>query len=142
MTTTHTFAFIKPRAARLYMKEIMQEIFENGIIVRRLETRPMTFDEATALYKQHLGKEWFEDLIEYTMSGPVVLMELEKVSSSSIVSFWRMMIGDTNSANAAGPTLRGRFGNKEVIRENAVHGSDSPEAATRELAIFWPAHKR
>lgn len=129
---------IKPRAVREHLARILDDILHNGITIRRMETRPLTPAEAEFLYYEHKGRDYYDQLIAYTLSGPVVLLQLEKLDSSDVVGYWRMLMGDTNSADAAGPTLRARYGNPKVRRENAVHGSDSRAAADREVGYFFP----
>lgn len=129
---------VKPRATREHLGPILEDVLHNGFTIRKLETRPLTADEAEFLYESHQGKEFYEDLVAYMTSGPVVLLKLEKLDCSDVVGFWRLCMGETDSSKAMTATLRGRFGNKEVIRENAVHGSDSQESAERELEFFFP----
>lgn len=131
----YTFGMIKPRATREHLGPILETIVHHGLTIRRMETRQLGRADAEFLYAEHRGKPFYDALIEYTVSGPVVLLHLTKLGASSAVGFWRLVMGD--SSNAASSTLRGAYANPEVKRENAVHGADSPEAARREIAYFF-----
>ena len=136
-----TFAMIKPGSGRRHTGDILKEIIDHGFIIRRLQTRMISLHEATQLYADHVGSDFFRNLAEFTCSGPVVLMELLWNDATPVlgaVQKWRSCIGPTNSAAAPRDTLRGRFGNPDIIRDNAVHGAANDQAAARELAIFFP----
>lgn len=136
-----TLGIVKPKATENHLGQILEEITRNGLTIRKLETRLLKKEEAESLYIDHKGKEFYEPLIEYMTSSPVVLMKLQNLKCSDIVGFWRLCIGDSDCNNASKATIRSRFGNPEVMRENAVHGSDSVESAARELEIFFPIDK-
>ena len=114
-----------------------------GEVVRRLEDktldivgmRMMTVDDETAKrhYAEHVEKPFFPELLAFITSGPIVAMAVEGDEAVSVV---RALMGVTDPKKAAPGTLRGDFG--LAITENIVHGSDSPESAARELAIFFP----
>lgn len=87
---------------------------------------------AETYYGEHKGKPFFEPLMAYIMSGPVVAIVLE---GDGAVSAVRKMIGKTNSAEAEPGTIRGDLA--LTIGRNVIHGSDSPESAKREIALFF-----
>lgn len=116
-----------------------------GEIVRRFERRGLrlvaaelrTLDRATAArhYAEHEGKPFYEGLVAFITRGPLLALVLEGPSDTWQVV--RTMMGPTNPALAPPGTLRGDLG--LATQQNLVHGSDSAEAARREIAIFFPA---
>ena len=92
----------------------------------------VTAEQAAANYVEHQGKPFYEGLVAYITSGPVVKMV---VSGPNAVAVCRKLMGATNPAEAAPGTIRGDFG--LVMDANVIHGSDSPESAEREIAIFF-----
>lgn len=101
------------------------------IIAMRMLT--MDADMAKQHYAEHVEKPFFPELLAFITSGPLVAMCVE--GEEAIASI-RTMMGATNPANAAPGTLRGDFA--QLTTENLVHGSDSPESAARELALYFP----
>jgi nucleoside-diphosphate kinase len=97
--------------------------------------RHMTVDRALAEqhYAEHVGKPFFEELVAFITSGPLVAMVLE--GESAIVAA-RQVIGATNPLEAATGSIRGDFA--IAVGQNMVHGSDSPESGAREGALFFP----
>jgi nucleoside-diphosphate kinase len=114
-----------------------------GEVIGRLEAktydivamRMLTMDAEMAKqhYAEHVEKPFFPELLAFITSGPLVAMAVE--GEEAIASI-RTMMGATNPANAAPGTLRGDFA--QLTTENLVHGSDSPESAARELALYFP----
>ena len=114
-----------------------------GEVVRRLENkcldiiamRMLTVDDELAKrhYAEHVEKPFFPELLAFITSGPIVAMAVEGDEAVGVV---RTLMGVTDPKKAAPGTLRGDFA--LAITENIVHGSDSPESAERELAIFFP----
>jgi len=92
----------------------------------------LTKEQAEGFYAEHQGKPFFEPLVEYMLSGPMVVSVLEKENA---VKDYRTLIGATNPAEAAEGTIRKDFALSQ--RENSVHGSDSVESAKREIAYFF-----
>lgn len=128
-----TFAMIKPDAIESKrMGDILNSIELNGFEIIRMEKIRLSIVEAEAFYGVHKGKVFFEELIQYITSGPVVILALQKTDA---VNEWRTLIGATNPANAAVGTIRKMYA--ESIGRNAVHGSDSAENANIELALFF-----
>lgn len=96
-------------------------------------------ETAHALYQEHKGKPYYEMLVNFMRSGPVVVLVLE---DDNIIHFVRELNGATNPEKAGLGTIRERFGTKGsgfTGQQNAVHASDSPESAKREIAIFFPS---
>jgi nucleoside-diphosphate kinase len=128
-----TFVMLKPDAhARRLSGEILARFERRGFTIRGLKLLRVSRDQAAQHYAEHEGKPFYPDLVEFITSGPVVAMVLEGPSAVSTV---RTMMGATNPLDSAPGTIRGDYALE--IGENAVHGSDSPESAERELAIYF-----
>lgn len=133
MAVERTFVMIKPDGVRkLLTGEIISRFERRGLVIERLEKKTLTVDEARRLYAVHDGRDFFNDLVEYVTSGPVVLMV---ISGPDAVSIVRTMLGATNPKDAMPGTIRGDFATD--ISENVIHGSDSVESAEREISIFF-----
>lgn len=135
-----SFCMIKPDGvARGLEKEIFSRIENNGIRIVRQEVINMAVEQAAELYKPHRGKKFYPGLIKFITSGPVVV---NLVEGEGVISRLRELMGDTDPLAAARGTIRGDLKEKAVIDENGIiknliHGSDSPESAQREIAIFF-----
>ena len=128
-----TYIMIKPDAvARGLVGRIITRFEDAGLKLERVERGVVTAEQAGANYVEHQGKPFYDGLVAYITSGPVVKMVL---SGPNAVSVCRKLMGATNPAEAAPGTIRGDFG--LVMDANIVHGSDSPESAEREIAIFF-----
>ena len=128
-----TFVMIKPDAVvRGLMGEIISRIEKKGLKIVAMKLHHLTEEEAKELYKPHEGKHFFNDLIEFVRSAPVVLMAVE---GESAISVMRRLLGSTDAKEAAPGTIRGDLSCSKSM--NLVHASDSPESASRELAIFF-----
>jgi nucleoside-diphosphate kinase len=128
-----TFVMIKPDAhGRRLSGEILARFERRGFTIRGLKLLRVSRDQAAQHYAEHEGKPFYPDLVEFITSGPVVAMVLQGPSAVSTV---RTMMGATNPLDSAPGTIRGDYALE--IGENAVHGSDSPESAERELAIYF-----
>jgi nucleoside-diphosphate kinase len=128
-----TFIIVKPDAvARDLVGRILSRFEDTGLAFERLEYGMVTAEQAAANYREHEGKPFYGALIDYITSGPVVKMVLR---GPDAVSVCRKLIGATNPRDAAPGTIRGDFGLD--LDANIVHGSDSPESAEREIAIFF-----
>lgn len=129
----HTYIMIKPDAvARGLVGRILTRFEDTGLRFERLEHGMVTAEQAAANYVEHEGKPFYAGLIGYITSGPVVKMVL---AGPDAVVVCRKLMGATNPREAAPGTIRGDFG--LVMDANIVHGSDSPESAEREIAIFF-----
>ena len=128
-----TYIMIKPDAvARGLVGRIIQRFEDVGLTIERAELGVVTVEQAAANYVEHQGKPFYDGLVGYITSGPVVKLVL---SGESAVSVCRKLMGATNPAEAAPGTIRGDYG--LTMDANIVHGSDSPESAEREIAIFF-----
>lgn len=130
---TRTLAIIKPDAVRRnVVGEIISAITHAGFRIIGMKLVQMTKAQAESFYEVHRGRPFFEELTRFMSSGPIVVMVLEKERA---VEDFRALIGATDPQQAAPGTIRHRFGTS--IGENAIHGSDSPENAEREIAFFF-----
>ena len=133
MAIQKTYTMIKPDGVRNgHIGEIINRFERAGLTIEQLKLEKVTLEEAKANYAEHEGKPFYEGLISYITSGPVVKMV---VSGEGAVAKVRTLMGPTNPADAAPGTIRGDFG--LVMDENVIHGSDSPESAEREISIFF-----
>lgn len=129
-----TFAMIKPDAV-VNAGKIIARIEKEGFTISKLKYKQFTMAEVQNFYGEHKGKFFYEDLINFIKSGPVIGMEL---IGEDTIAKWRELIGPTNCNNAktTNPySIRAVYGTEGV--RNAVHGSDSTESAKRELDIFF-----
>ncbi|MBP6004630.1 MAG: nucleoside-diphosphate kinase [Pyrinomonadaceae bacterium] len=128
-----TFGIIKPDAVRAGNQgKIISCILGAGFKIRGMKLIHQTRKQAEGFYAVHAGKGFFDELCEFMSSGPCVVLALEKENA---VPAWRELMGATNPADAAEGTIRKDFASS--IGENAVHGSDSDENATIEIAYFF-----
>jgi len=128
-----TFAIIKPEAvAAKNIGKIIQLIEDAGFSIICMKLMVISEDLARKFYLIHSKKPWFDELIFYMISGPIVAMALQKKDA---VFAWRELMGATDPKNAAIGTIRQLFGSS--ISQNAVHGSDSVENAKIELSLFF-----
>ena len=133
MAVQKTYIMIKPDGVKnKHIGEIVNRFERAGLTVERMELGNVTPEQAQANYAEHEGKPFYNGLIEYITSGPVVKMI---ISGEGAVAKCRTLMGATNPADAAPGTIRGDFG--LVMDENVIHGSDSPESAEREMGIFF-----
>lgn len=128
-----TFAIIKPDAIAAHNTgKIIDLIEKNGFEIIRLEKVELDKEIAQEFYAVHKNRPFFNELIEFITSGPVILMALERENA---VKAWRDLMGETDPAKAAPGTIRKLFGSS--IGKNATHGSDSAETAEQELDLFF-----
>jgi nucleoside-diphosphate kinase len=130
-----TLVLVKPDGvSRGLVGEVLSRIERKGYTLVALELR--TLDRATAEthYGEHADKPFFGDLVDFITGGPLVAAVIE---GPDAIEAWRTMMGVTNPIKSAPGTIRGDFAN--VMQENLVHGSDSPESAAREIALFFPS---
>lgn len=129
-----TLAIIKPDALRRGLTpEILRRIEAAGFRICALSLKRLTRAQAEAFYEVHKERPFFPSLCEYMSSGPVIVAVLE---GDRAVLRWRELMGATDPAQAAPGTIRRDFGTS--VEQNAVHGSDGPETAAREIAFFFP----
>lgn len=128
-----TFAIIKPDAvAAGHTGQIIDLIEKNGFEILRMQKKILTLELAMDFYAAHQEKSFYNDLIAYMSSGPIVILELSK---NNAIADWRTLIGKTDPAISGVGTIRKMFGASKT--HNAVHGSDSKEAALQEIAIMF-----
>lgn len=128
-----TFVMIKPDAVkRGLIGEIISRFEKKGFRIIGLKMLKMSDEQAKNLYLPHKDKPFFNSLVEFATSGPVVVLILEGNNAIDVV---RLMIGATDARKAAPGTIRGDYGLD--IQENIVHASDSKESFEREYRIFF-----
>ena len=129
-----TLVLVKPDGvARGLVGEILSRIERKGFRLVALELRTIPAEVAQSHYAEHTDKPFFGDLVTFITSGPLLAAVIE--GPEAIVS-WRTMMGATNPVNAAPGTIRGDLATE--TQYNVTHGSDSPESAARESALFFP----
>lgn len=130
-----TFVICKPDAVeRGLVGEIITRIEKRSLRIVAMEMRTIDVETARKHYAEHVEKGFYPELEEFITRGPSVLMAVEGPSDTWKVL--RTMMGATNPADSAPGTIRGDLG--ILFTENLIHGSDSAEAAARELGIFFP----
>ncbi|MCP4313254.1 MAG: nucleoside-diphosphate kinase [Bacteroidetes bacterium] len=138
MAGQNTFTIIKPQAvAKGYIGPILNKISEAGFKISALKMLHLTRGEAQRFYEVHLGRPFYDDLVEFMISGPIVVAVLEKQNA---VLEYRKLIGSTDPTKAEAGTIRKMYA--ESMRANAVHGSDSDENAEMEATFFFPSSER
>jgi nucleoside-diphosphate kinase len=143
--TEKTFALIKSAALmRRQAPAIIQRILYTGFSISAIRANASLAGEHEdtqlfeALYKEHVGRPYYEGLLK-SVTSPYHAMALV-IEGDSVIQAWRTMMGPTNPQVAPAGTIRGDFGGT-ILPDNAVHGSDSPEAAAREIALFFGTMK-
>jgi len=138
MYSDFTFSIIKPNAVRTGKTgPILAMINEGGFEIAAMRMVRMTVPQAESFYSIHKGKPFFEGLIEFMTSGPVVVMILRHENA---VEKFRQLIGATDPKKAEPGTIRKTFA--VSVQMNAVHGSDSPENAVIEANFFFSGIER
>ena len=128
-----TFVLLKPDAIQRNLAgEIIGRFERRGLKLVGMKFIRVSRGLAEAYYEEHKGKPFFQPLISYVTSAPVVAMVWEGDNAISVV---RKMMGKTNSAEAEPGTIRGDLA--LTIGRNVIHGSDSPESAKREISLFF-----
>ena len=129
-----TLILVKPDAfARNLTGEIIARFERKGLKLVALKQMTMTRGLAEQHYAEHVGKPFFEELVEFITSGPLVAMVLQ---GDSAIEAARQVIGATNPLQANTGSIRGDFA--IAVGQNMVHGSDAPESASREVGLFFP----
>lgn len=128
-----TIVIVKPDGVRRgLIGEVVSRFERKGFKIKALKMIRLTKERAMKLYDIHAGKPFFEDLINYMTSSPVVAMVLE---GSDAVNVVRLMIGQTDGRRASPGTIRGDY--SLSISENIVHAADSPERAEYEIGVIF-----
>jgi nucleoside-diphosphate kinase len=138
VSTEKTLILVKPDGVRRGLV---------GEVISRIETKGYAIDAVRMLqadaallekhYAEHVGKPFYEPLVEFMMSGPIVAIV---ASGNRVIEGFRSLAGATDPTVAAPGTIRGDLARDQgtKVLQNLVHGSDSPESAAREIAIFFP----
>jgi len=133
-----TFSIIKPNAVKAGKAgPILAMINEGGFEIAAMRMVRLTLQQAESFYEVHRGKPFFNSLVEFRSSGPVIVMILRHANA---VDEFRKLIGSTDPQKAEPGTIRNTFG--VSVQMNAVHGSDSDENATIESSFFFSAIDR
>lgn len=133
MTVQHTLSIIKPDATKRNLTGAINQRFEeNGLRIVAQKRLHLTEAQARAFYAVHAERPFYNDLVSFMVSGPVVVQVLE---GENAVAKNREIMGATNPAEAAEGTIRKDFA--ESIEANSVHGSDSEENAANEISFFF-----
>ena len=133
MANELTFSIIKPNAVKKNaVGDIINQFENSGLKIAAAKMVTLTQDKCEEFYAEHKERPFFGELVSFMTSGPVVLMAL---SGDNAITKNREIMGATNPAEAADGTIRAKHGDN--VGENAVHGSDSPASAERELGLFF-----
>lgn len=135
MATERTLSIIKPDAvARNLVGEIIARFEKAGLKIIAGKIVQLTPETAGGFYAEHEGRPFYNDLVTFMTSGPVLVQVLE---GENAIALNRELMGATNPKEAAAGTIRADFA--ESIEANSVHGSDSAESAVREISYFFSA---
>ena len=133
MAIERTFSIIKPDAvAKNLIGEIYRRFEDADLKIVAAKMLHLTEDQARGFYAVHAERPFYNDLVTYMQSGPVMVQVLE---GENAIAKNREIMGATNPKDAAPGTIRADFA--ESVEENAVHGSDGPETAKTEIAFFF-----
>ncbi|MGN6332818.1 MAG: nucleoside-diphosphate kinase [Motilibacteraceae bacterium] len=136
--TERTLVLVKPDGVRRgHIGEVLTRIERKGYRVVAMQLRTLDRSVLERHYAEHVGKPFYEPLVEFMSSGPVVALVAE---GQRVVEGFRSLAGATDPTTAAPGTIRGDLARDwgEKVMSNVVHGSDSPESAAREIGIFFP----
>lgn len=132
-----TLVLVKPDGvARGLTGEILRRIEAKGYVISDLKLVHASRELLEKHYEEHAGKPFYEPLVEFMLSGPVVAV---RVSGNRVIEGFRSLAGTTDPTTAAPGTIRGDLGRDWGLKvaQNLVHGSDSPESSARELALWF-----
>ena len=128
-----TFFMVKPDGVkRNIVGQVINRVEQEGFTISKMKMMNISTELAEEHYGEHKDKPFFQDLVSFITSGPVVAMQVE---GKDVVSEVRRIMGATNPSDADAGTIRADFATK--LEENVVHGSDSEESAERELSLFF-----
>jgi nucleoside-diphosphate kinase len=137
-TTERTLVLVKPDGVRRGLTgEVLRRVEAKGYRIVALELRAASRDLLEQHYAEHVGKPFYEPLVAFMSSGPVVAAVVE---GERVVEGWRTLMGTTDPTKASPGSIRGDLGRDwgGDVQENLVHGSDSAESAGREIKIWFP----
>ncbi len=132
-----TLVLVKPDGvARGLSGEILRRIEAKGYVLVDVRMVQADRDLLERHYEEHQGKPFFEPLVEFMLSGPTLAL---RIAGNGVIQGFRSLAGTTDPTTAAPGTIRGDLGRDWglAVQQNLVHGSDSPESAARELAIWF-----
>ncbi len=133
MSMETTFSIIKPNAMKKNaIGGIINKFESNGLKIAAAKISHLSKEKAEEFYAEHKERPFFDELVEFMTSAPVMLMALH---GENAITKNREIMGATNPSDAAAGTIRAEWG--DSVGENAVHGSDSPTSAERELSLFF-----
>lgn len=128
-----TFSIIKPNAVKKnVIGDVIKQFEESGLQIAAAKLTTIPRSQCEEFYAEHKERPFFGELVDFMTSGPVMLMVLK---GENAIMRNREIMGATNPAEAADGTIRKKHG--DSVGENAVHGSDSPASAEREIGIFF-----
>jgi nucleoside-diphosphate kinase len=133
-----TLILVKPDGvARNLSGEVLRRVEAKGYRLVAVELRSATPELLAAHYAEHLGKPFYEPLVEFMLSGPILAVVAE---GQRVIEGFRSLAGATDPTAAAPGTIRGDLGRDWglKVQQNLVHGSDSPESAAREIGLWFP----
>ncbi|NIZ93043.1 nucleoside-diphosphate kinase [Kineococcus rubinsiae] len=133
-----TLVLVKPDGVRRNLTgEVLRRIEAKGYVLVTLELRTADRELLAGHYAEHEGKPFYEPLVEFMLSGPVVAAVVE---GHRAIEGFRSLAGTTDPTTAAPGTVRGDLGRDWglKVQQNLVHGSDSPESAAREIGLWFP----
>jgi nucleoside-diphosphate kinase len=134
MAAESTLLIVKPDGVRRgLVGEVLRRVENKGLSIGELRMMTIARELAERHYAEHVDKPFFDELVGFITSGPVVVARVE---GERAIEVWRAIMGPTNPIAAPPGTIRGDFAT--LIGENIVHGSDSPDSAERELSLFFP----
>lgn len=133
--TERTLVLVKPDGvARGLVGEVLSRLERKGYVLVAVELRTLDRATAQAHYAEHAGKPFFDDLVAFITSAPLLAAVVE---GRDVVASWRTMMGATDPAKAAPGTIRADLATE--MSHNVTHGSDSLASAEREIALFFPS---
>ncbi len=133
MPGKHTFSMIKPKAVKnMHIGRIINDILNAGFQLRAMKYTRLTTEQAKKFYAVHKERPFYNDLVKFMTSGPIVAFLLEKENA---VEDFRKLIGNTDPKKAEKGTIRAKYA--ESLQENAIHGSDSDDNAKIESDFFF-----
>jgi len=133
----NTLGIVKPDGVRRKLAgKIISRIENTGMIIRGLKVLKLSRTEAQKFYAVHEGKPFFNSLIEFMTSGPIVVMV---IGGHGSIERWRDLMGATDPAKAKYNTIRREFATS--VEKNVVHGSDGPDTAKMEISFFFKEHE-
>lgn len=137
MAVERTLSIIKPDAvAKNVIGEIYSRFEKAGLKIIAAKMLHLTREQAEGFYAVHKDRPFFKDLVDFMVTGPVIMQVLE---GENAIALHRELMGATDPAKAAPGTIRADFASS--IDENAVHGSDGADTAAQEIAYFFAAHE-